>query len=156
MSMASSFLPVSPGRRLAAIVVGVVLVLSGLFAIPSPARADIGDGSPACNVGEICFSRDPGNLNYLKHFYYHANHWPLSWSGGGGAMAMSASQVWNRDTECDIWVWNNAGANIRWPRGYSGYRDYWFIVMEHWPYGDWPTLVAAYDNKNTGHQRCGP
>src|SRR5690349_14106160 len=76
------------------------------------ATADSGDGSLACNVGEICFSRDPGNTTYQKHFWYSGNHDGYTFTnvnngaGGQGPLRDNARQVRNRDTSCAVKVTN--------------------------------------------------
>ena len=96
----------------------VMLGLSALALLAgtaTTATADSGDGSLACNTYEICFSRDTGNTNHQKHFYYSANHdgyrfTNVNTGASSGVLEDNAAQVRNRDGSCDVKVidWNGA------------------------------------------------
>ena len=80
-----------------------------------PAAADDGDRSPACNRGEICFSRDFPASRYQKHFWYVGNHAGYTWYDvqarqvTNRAIRNDASALSNRDTLCDVKVVNDRG-----------------------------------------------
>jgi hypothetical protein len=86
-----------------------------LFAGAGTASADNGDGNPACNRGEICYSRDFPASRYQKHYWYVANHGGDTWVNVDTRQTTSrevrndASALSNRDTLCDVKVINDRG-----------------------------------------------
>ena len=119
---------------------GLVVTTAGV------AAADSGDGSLACNGGEICFSRDDGNYTYQKHFWYSADHAGYKFVNVTNGTTTSsyvrdgADQIRNRDSNCDVKVVDDRG----W------YPDDVFVAIND---GSWKTISSAVDNENDRHER---
>lgn len=139
------------GRRMRSLVVRiaavVVLTIGGVGTLSTPAAADVGDGNLACSVGEICFKKhnDGNYLDYIKHFWYGADHGGYSWGGrsgaSGGAVQFEASMYWNRDTQCTVYMSDASGTTYRMaPQSASGYSYFGWL----------------WNDANFSHQRCSP
>jgi transposase len=104
-----------PTRVAATAVAATAAALGALFAGAGTAAADDGDRSPACNRGEICFSRDNPASRYQKHFWYAGNHAGSNWYDVSArkvtdwGVRNDASSLSNRDTICDVKVVNDRG-----------------------------------------------
>jgi hypothetical protein len=122
------------------------LAAAGTITYAGPALADIGDGSLSCNVGEICFKKhnDGNYLDYIKHFWYGADHGGYSWGGldgaSGGPVQFEASMQWNRDTECTVYMSDAFGTTLSLTRQSQGYKY----------------VGLLWNDANFSHQRCSP
>lgn len=102
-------------RVIATAVASTAAALGALFVGAGTAAADNGDGNPACNRGEICFSRDNPASKYQKHFWYVGNHGGVTWVDVTTKRTTTrevrndASSLSNRDTLCDVKVINDRG-----------------------------------------------
>lgn len=75
-----------------------------MISFPSIASAgDFGDGSLACNVGEICFWQHSEASGGTKHFWYSGSHNGYVFSNGV-TFKGEASSIRNRDTACSVKV----------------------------------------------------
>lgn len=133
-------------RALMSVAGSLLLVGSGLALAPG-AFADSGDGSLACNGGEICFSRDLTNTTYQKHFFFAGDHDGYSFTnvtngaGGQGPLKDGADQVRNRDSSCSIKVVDDRGI----------LPDDYQVVANN---GAWTVLNTDVRNQNDRHERC--
>jgi hypothetical protein len=93
---------------------GLVIAASTLT-LATPAQADVGDGSLACNVGEICLAQDfDGSYEWQKHFWWDANYdgyyfTSVKTGASGGPVRDQVSSVKNRDTQCSVRLYNDRG-----------------------------------------------
>jgi hypothetical protein len=110
------------------------------------ASADVGDGLLSCNSGEICYSRDPANTTYQKHFWWasdHAGYQFTNVSTGAtnqGALQNGADQIRNRDTSCEVKTVDDRG--IFPDDVYNVYHD-----------GTWHDIPGSVDDENDRHER---
>ncbi len=82
---------------MASLAVAGVLVTAG-----SALAADVGDGSLACNVGEICFAQNSSLVGGAKHFYYSQHDHGAFVFSNGSQFKGEASSIKVRDTECGV------------------------------------------------------
>lgn len=121
-------------------------LVAAALAATGAATADSGDGSLACNGGEICFSRDTTNTTYQKHFWYGANHDAYKFTNvstgvvTGSYLEDNAAQLRNRDGSCDVKVidWNGALPSVS------------HTVANN---GVWTMLKDGVRDQNNEHQR---
>ncbi len=92
------------------VVVASAIAAAALVGSPvGAASADVGDGSLACNPGEICFTYD-GYFTYQKHFWKAATHdgyYFARVSDGAATSYKLRDNAWgikNRDTKCKVKV----------------------------------------------------
>lgn len=83
-------------------VAGVMLPASGAAAI------DTGDGSEACNGGEICLWRGDTETRYRRHYWYGATYttehqwWDSTDNVYRYQVKDSVTSVTNKDTSCSV------------------------------------------------------
>jgi hypothetical protein len=119
----------------AAALAGVVALLAPAVPAQADDSTDNGDGSVVCNNGEICFQWGWDNFDtsiWQRHFWWgdsdHSdNYWHNIPNPSNPALSIkdSISGVWNRDTECGIWLQDLAVAGYLYkyailPRGARG------------------------------------
>jgi transposase len=122
-------------------------LLAGTFIQAGIANADSGDGSLACNAGEICFNRDGANLTYQKHFWYSGDHSGYTFTNvstgatGQGYLRDNAYSVKNRDSSCNVKVVDDRGI----------YPDDYQTIDNN---NSWTTLISSVRDQNDRHERC--
>lgn len=125
----------------------VVLTAAASLGVVGVAQADIGDGSLACNLYEICFTRDTTNTTYQKHFWEAGVHDAYTFTNvntgetNKGALEDNAAQVRNRDGSCDVTVidWNGAFPSVT------------HLIPNN---GVWTMLKDGVRDQNNEHTRC--
>jgi hypothetical protein len=136
-------------RRTLTAGVAVAAFAATLLAGSGAAQADVGDGSWACNKREICFRKDQGSDQSIKHFWNGANHGEVPgkhaayrWGGPspGGLVMDNATEFWNRDSVCTVYVWDIDGTGNWFAYAHQPFDSAgWFYDLRDW---------------NNGHSRC--
>jgi hypothetical protein len=133
--------------RKRAILAGIVAGLLTMVALASPAHADHGDNWAPCNSGEICFQLAWDNFrtsDFQRDFWWgdwdHSDDLFENVPPGESTFPLvdGATGVWNRDTECNVLLWD-----------WDPYIGLWGYQVV--PQG-WRGNYAA--NRNNAHTRC--
>jgi hypothetical protein len=140
-----------------AVVLGtaIVTMCTPWFVVIAATAADTGDNRGACDMYEICYSRDNPASSYQRHYYYSGNDsespgtfmYIATSAYGYGYVLNHASSMNNRDTACDVQVvdWNQYGTAML----------YWQWFSRHPSYGAWAPFDSRMNDHNDAHLRCG-
>jgi hypothetical protein len=140
---------------LSALLLVSALTFGSLLATPAYASDDQpddnGNGLLSCGPGEICFKRDSGGPNsFLRHYWnsdndHNDNDDSKVFTDGGGPVMDNISSFLNRDTECDVNMYDVDGFGS------------WFVyrTVSHDVNDTAYDFIGSSDNDlNNGHERC--
>lgn len=138
--------PTQTGKSLLAVLATALIAAMMAIASMTTVGSDSGDGSEACNFGEICLHDWTWSDRYRKHFWWSANNAGYSWWDAVanryvGQLKNDADTVRNRDSSCSITIFEDEG---QWP-------DLGFTVPND---GLNYRLNAVTFNRNDRHTRC--
>lgn len=97
-----------------------------------------------CAIGEICFAQNVAGGGGRIEFWYNAFHYTYYYDNGDN-LYRSASSLWNRDTMCDVWVYEN----YDWDN-----NAFWFSNKDAYYYDFTASWLEDLNDENASHTRC--